>query len=401
MPITFHPAKHSSNPVRFTPKDHAANRSSSEFLKAACSNQYSDCKELLQSSWEISLSPNDPLVPLTNGFVDTVRRAYSEHHALSIRPDDVWICILTQFNNFVNGNAEKLRDHFVDHEGKKKLVVADLSNNEYTADFGYLSNLMAGLIQQNVKDPELADWIIPKFSTTTHDDVVVSSVVMMATMQEYFIYEFLLGCGLPSVTLEGEKSDYEELLKRIERLNKFAKDIDSQAPGSEQAKQLKRWYECLGPILKRFVQAFDDPHGQENLDFWERVAHVSGGGSSVPYYSGWITAFCVFDNDGRWIGRDFDESEQPSVFKSSFGFKTVVRTLVLDGITYPVVHQTPYGYASVPVILSGPEGEEKATMVAGMVGMKVMKDSVKPLSGWCIFKDANVTRREAATSRRG
>ena len=38
------------------------------------------------------------------------------------------------------------------------------------------------LILQQVVDPELQAWILPDFSTTTHNDTVICSVLMMATL---------------------------------------------------------------------------------------------------------------------------------------------------------------------------------------------------------------------------
>lgn len=49
----------------------------------------------------------------------------------------------------VNAHAEELRDRFVAHEGKKKLVVY-ASGSRYTVDFGELANQMTDLIDQNV-----------------------------------------------------------------------------------------------------------------------------------------------------------------------------------------------------------------------------------------------------------
>ena len=58
-------------------------------------------------------------------------------------------------------------------------------------------------IVKNIKDPSIADWLIPKFSTTTENDRIVASVTLMATLQSYFEYKYCLLCGLPSITLLG------------------------------------------------------------------------------------------------------------------------------------------------------------------------------------------------------
>ncbi|KAF8346501.1 hypothetical protein F5887DRAFT_959362, partial [Amanita rubescens] len=79
--------------------------------------------ELLQTSVSRNTSFLDDVITQKNGFVNTVIDAYNTHRALIIRPDDVWLAILVQFNFFVNGNAELLRKNFVSHEGKEKLTV--------------------------------------------------------------------------------------------------------------------------------------------------------------------------------------------------------------------------------------------------------------------------------------
>lgn len=51
---------------------------------------------------------------------------------------------------------------------------------------------MSHLLQQNVVDPDLRNWVMPAFSTTTNHDTVIASILMMGAMQKYFSY----GCGM-------------------------------------------------------------------------------------------------------------------------------------------------------------------------------------------------------------
>jgi len=101
-PVHFKIASHSPEPVRL--RQGARLTSAEALLKGSWgqrSQQKGTFSELLQSSLS-PISPdhdsNLPLVPNTNGFVNTAITAYSQHHDLVIRPDDVWITILTQFN---------------------------------------------------------------------------------------------------------------------------------------------------------------------------------------------------------------------------------------------------------------------------------------------------------------
>jgi hypothetical protein len=113
-------------------------------------------------------------------------------------------------------------------------------------------------------------------------------------------YKCSIRCGLPSVTLLGKRSDWEDILDRTERLKTFGQEATI-------------WYGLLQPVLKRFVQSFDKPDSHDIRDFWQKIAHYSGGGSGPTYLSGrcfklhkrqqltcsgWITAFCFWDAEG-------------------------------------------------------------------------------------------------------
>jgi hypothetical protein len=189
------------------------------------------------------------------------------------------------FNYFVNANSELLPAAFVQHQGKRELVVVD-----YTLDFGSMSRQMAGVIEKNVVDPALRKWVLPDFSTTTVNDTTVSAVLMMATLKKYFTYSFIGGCGLPRVTLqEARLGGYIGPVGEIEGVRYLH-------------------HRLVPPVISRFVAAFDAPETPENIDFWQKVAHYEAGGSEQgpSYYSGWITAFYVFSEKRIWIGNRLD-----------------------------------------------------------------------------------------------
>ena len=53
--------------------------------------------KMIQTSFQ-GISEESPVAPASNGFVDSVFKAYAEHHHLVIRPEDVWFSILIQIN---------------------------------------------------------------------------------------------------------------------------------------------------------------------------------------------------------------------------------------------------------------------------------------------------------------
>jgi len=101
-------------------------------------------------------------------------------------------------------------------------------------------------------------------------------------------------CGIPSITLLGEKSDYESLLARLGKLSIFGQEPHTLC-------------RLLTPILTHFVNVFDAPPVPE---FWNKICHYKGG-SGGPYIGGWITAFCAWNTRGVWQGPDLITIDAP------------------------------------------------------------------------------------------
>ncbi|KAJ7447961.1 hypothetical protein FB451DRAFT_1289441, partial [Mycena latifolia] len=118
MPVTFSPAKHLAEPRAVEPVTLA------QILQTACPKQFPQMDKV----WQYSVGGQSgapstvfKIEPNKNGFVNTVMSAWGQHCGIVIRPDDVWLAIISQFSFYVNGNAELLRANFVAHEGKKEL----------------------------------------------------------------------------------------------------------------------------------------------------------------------------------------------------------------------------------------------------------------------------------------
>ncbi|KAJ6529636.1 hypothetical protein B0H19DRAFT_1274032 [Mycena capillaripes] len=386
MPVTFSAAPHSANSINraYTSTSYTAK----EILAHSCRQQSSKAEEILQfafSSETHAASGRDlaakihNILPNDNGFVRTVIRAYNDHHALVIRPDDVWLAILSQFNFFVNANAELLRASFVAHEGKKNLKI-EVEGTRYNIDFGAISRRMVDLIEKNVVDPTLREWVLPNFTTTTVNDTTASAILMMATLKEVCS----IACGIPRVTLEGEKSDWVNILERLEKLKEYG--VETIA-----------WYHLLRPVIARFVAAFDTPNSPDNVDFWQKVAHYHSGGSGPSYYSGWINAFNVFSEQGGWLGHELDltkvSQESPEMLPARHFWATYAKSSLRMDLSGDV----PPGDAEVEVKLNVNGEKLDCVMIAGTVGTHVTSsedlmlsstgkdDVVRPVTGWWIF----------------
>lgn len=308
---------------------------------------------------------NSFVLPTDNGFVRAAFQAYNNHHHLVIRPEDVWFSILTQFSMYVNANAEKLRDKFVAHQGQEELAIWVIETPD-KIDYGAFFYKMGKLIEANVVDPELRNWILPAFTTTTKQDQAIASAIFMGSMQNYFTYKACCMCGLPSVTLLGEKSDWETILFRLEKLQSFGNEPTT-------------WYSLLKPVIQHFIRTFDSPNAPATRDFWQKICHHSGGGSGPSYLSGWLTAFAFWDADGVM---QYKAGSNPppwvTEFQDQMGNTTPI--LVLDGVRYHRVEldDIPIGFVATPLKIEDPSGTlYNARILAGSIGMRVTSSGGK------------------------
>ncbi|KAF9525534.1 hypothetical protein CPB83DRAFT_818495 [Crepidotus variabilis] len=411
MPVTFKVASHPAEPVES--KSIAVYKEVEDFVQKTWGTDRpvrgkKKVKEVLQSSFSVSKEPAVDLTSVlsrSNGFVDTVIDAYNRHHHLSLRPDDVWMAILNQFNFYVNAHSEELRSSFVQHAGKKELIVV-ADGNRHTVSFGEVAKQMTAKIDDKVVDKSLKDWILPNFTTTTDNDTVICAVLMMSTFKSYFNFKMKLACGLPSVSLLGEKSDWELLSTRLEKLGTFG---DEPAAFAMQLK----------PILNRFIEAFTRAENDsvQDIEFWGRICHYTSGGSGPSYLSGWVTAFCAWDEKGKWLGpkiRAVAESEGPY----SVTFEPInipgglarrrleaLPGLTLDGIPYGFIDGDDIspGYCEVDVKLDDNGEEMDCVMVSGLMGSVIegeKKDTLRPLPAWFMFVTKLLTENEVEMLRR-
>lgn len=235
-------------------------------------------------------------------------------------------------------------------------------------------------MEEHINDPSLRGWIMQDFSTTTDNDRIVKAIAMMGTLQKYFEFGCCLGCGLPSVTLLGKREDWAKMLAALDRLPTFGKET-------------AEWAGVLSVVLSRFVATFDEPESERTKDFWQRIAHYSAGDSGPSYWSGWITAFCFWDAEGKSL-RDKGR------FTENDGMNEAI-TLTIDEQLFHWVDsdEMPPGYVAVPVTVNDNGAVFVGRMVAGVVGVSVVSsgrelehggtgmDTLRPEVGWWMFED--------------
>ncbi|KAK4227900.1 hypothetical protein QBC38DRAFT_509297 [Podospora fimiseda] len=297
--------------------------SSSSSSSPSRSRPLTNPPKTIQSSSFPNLSHTSTLYSSKNGLLHSILEAYNNHHNLILRPDDIWLAILTQLSF---------------HLPKSPIPLLQTSSN--------IDDIPLHL------PPQLST-LLPSFSTTTPNDLTVASIILLGTATKYLTHSQGTRCGIPSVTLLGTLNDWEEIQLRC-----------SDYFGSGRlGKQVKEWYDySLGYCLDGFITSFNNPRGEKSKRFWGSVV-VDGGagdksnGSGKERYNGWITrGFCWWDEEGRSIGGGWEE-----------------------GLSR---EEIPMGFVKVRLGI----GREVMEMVGGSVGVRVRGDTVQPEAGWLVYR---------------
>ena len=220
--------------------------------------------------------------------------AYADHHPLVLSPDVVWLIIAQNFSNYVNKHSEEMRDLFVEHEGKMKIVVTEgndvLGKSGTKGDWEkLLSDFTAG-VAANTKG-DVAEMLTADFTTTGVTERIASQITLMDAVETFFEWwNMRVACGIPSITLTGTPDDWRKVQAKARSLEKYG---------------LEKWSRQLDKVLAEFVKASE---GQPDRVFWRsivkklRVDELKNirrcFGSDVTMLDGW---FLTFFPD-KWFG---------------------------------------------------------------------------------------------------
>jgi len=226
-----------------------------------------------------------------NAFFSMVCLAYAQHRPIVLSPDIMWIVICNGYAQYVNRDPEKFRQYLVDHEGKETLLIQTTPETTTAQKV----EKFAALIAKETRG-DVAELMTCNFSTTGMIERMVSQITLMEAVKQYFDYlEWIVGCGIPSVTLEGTPDDWKLLREKTRKLGEFG---------------VRQWTDKLDPILAEFVSASE---GKPNLKFWWNMAikgrpfdfHLKAGGGcfAASYgptlFNGWFLEFIPFDYWGE------------------------------------------------------------------------------------------------------
>jgi hypothetical protein len=278
-----------------------------------------------------------------NHFIGSIHAAFNNHYPLELSPDDVWTVLLQGFAQHINLNAEKFRDKFVEHEGKKIIRVVRNEfvkgkKNDWPGCFTEFSNE----IKKQVKVD--GNIFIPKFSTTSQLNINIFNLSLMDITQSFFDFRVMTMCGIPKITLLGSIEDWQDIRNRVENFSEF--DLDW-------------WIDKLIPILDQFINA---QYNYIDLDFWKSIykfKEVSGGDT----INGWILDLIPYLKNSK--------------------DKTI--TIKNENIKHIGSDMLPSGLSQAPFIWEYWGQEIPMKFIGGFVGAHQKEDlTICPNVGWAV-----------------
>ena len=270
--------------------------------------------------------------PVANAFIAAVHTAFSQHYPLMFSPDAIWLCIMQGLSFHINSNAEKLRQHFVEFEGKKTIAVyptVPFVKGSQSNPWPEVFDLFSEGIHTHVGD-KTHDLLTPEFSTTGPVERAASQIVLMDCFKQYFCYQMVCICGIPSVTLEGTVEDWKKLRERALSLRQY--DLDW-------------WIDELEPVLDQFVAAAS---GNVDKDFWVSIYKLERA-YGAEIINGWILTLFPYlmemkRNEKMSSWKNDTYKEKPGVKEYEYGDSLPVTTSSFASGMVSV----PFEWVSVP-----------------------------------------------------
>ena len=145
------------------------------------------------------------------GFITAIHTAYQSHYPLKLTPSDFILLIGQGLSKHINRYPEELRSNFVSHEGKETMIIRRDefvmgSQNDWSTVFGDFAEKIKKIVKADIYDV-----VVDDTAGTTKTTRIVSELALMDCAKSYFNYEAHTFCGIPMITLEGKKEDWEKV----------------------------------------------------------------------------------------------------------------------------------------------------------------------------------------------
>ncbi|CAK7235142.1 hypothetical protein SCUCBS95973_009168 [Sporothrix curviconia] len=329
-----------------------------DFYRRSAENEFvnasSNVQVLMGVYDDSTFQTANQVLPSSESFVRGALQAWAEHLHFVLRPDEVWFTILSQLFYYVSSHRnETAAIYEPPRPSAEPMTLTDFEWFRVIQDFKYEA-------ESHCRVPWLMLWAMPNFTTSTVVDEMTSTIYMLGQNEAHLAPRSsgagrVPACGLPSVTLQGAVDDWEEILRKLDRLSEFGP-------------QAVAYRNQLTPILHRFISSFTEPDSASTRSFWNQIVTATGPNPVCPgtpahdTVSGWLSGFFYWDAVGYRLERQNSTHSQ-------------FRSFRLDNSTYAplAIADLPIAYSRAPFILHDFNNTDRfeAYVLAGTLGKQI------------------------------
>lgn len=298
-----------------------------------------------------------------NNFVAAIHKSFDQHRPLSFTPDVIWLAIAQGVSIHINQHFDDLEGHIFKADKPDKFLVRNDNLPEGSVHWVDLLHAFSDSTTKYVND-DYYSFFVPEFSTTTNIEMTSYEVTMLEGFSQAFEYFGGSGCGIPYITLQGNREDWQAIYDRLDKIEELGLTI---------------WAEELRIVLQKFIDVFDE---NVDVDFWQSIYkdHSEYGAS---YVSGWFIKFFPYLES---TGKPEDISEENPYFHARAP-KIYIPNKYLEGDQYLISRLNttdfPSGMAEIDVHWNDWGTDREMKVHAGFYGMKQYDDlTLEPAIAW-------------------
>lgn len=253
---------------------------------------------------------------IMNEFIALIHNAYIYHQVPTIRPDDVWLVILTYLAKNVNENVEHYRSIFGLGEDKKEISIECDGNSEDLRDQEFVGKIFSELISKmHVANATIAK-LECDFTTSTATTRLCSQVSLAHMMKEFFSMNIVAGCGFPAINFEGTAEDWQKIKTKLD-------DFNNIAHGS-----VRDYLQKCHAVIDKILQAYTNPKAVD----WKKLYYSEncGSGSDITY-DGFILDILNVHRGKMWIPDELTSLRTKYEFKLTFGISNPIDMFITAG----------------------------------------------------------------------
>ena len=303
-----------------------------------------------------------------NVFIQTLQECFDEHRPLKLSPDVIWLTICQGVSIHINENFDSLETLIFKKNRPKKLIVRNDSLENNSRQWVNLIDSLSAQTSQHVKK-NFHSFFVPTFSTTTREIKTAYEITLMHSFKKAFDYVGESGCGIPSITLTGNRHDWVSIQSRLRMLTELGLDD---------------WRLELEPILDEFINVYD---GKVNSEFWKNI-YKNMRDYNAFYISGWILKFFPYIIQEEYTN-NYDEELNMTQVEEKF-----VRNKFLKGDQYLLstlsTSDFPSGILEIEIVWNNyfKQTTEKMAVYGGFFAIKQYEDkTLEPVISWAICEE--------------